>query len=335
MTPSISASFIPEMPFRSGHNRGSALWTVLQVKLCPLRMALFVWFLIALSPGISIKYIPYFTWCATPLLIPLMIRHIRQFKARLAFGPAALLVFVMTLTAIGMNLPMQCAAQAIKAFAILLLLYPFLASAPDYARLGMHTAGFAVILNAILMLLGKVGLTALAQDSGNGRWGTVLNPVGELAFLGLLAFGYGAYGSLHSSKRSWWYVAVCLSAVYNVMTDGSRTGALCLLVLSVYIAYVSVRRGADRARAMRRLACVVVVSICLLMVTPLMGAATGADSNSLVQDRVAKLFKTDSGGIEGSLQTADLARYEVLLMALNAIREHPFWGSGLNSTHIV
>src|SRR5579885_108453 len=303
------------------------------IKIDAVTVALFAWIVVALSSELNTFYVPYVDWLSLPFILVIASRNARRLRlpiCRPSLG-AIPLVGIMALTSMLNNMNVQGLLQATKLSFIFLILCPMIGGESKFVRVSMLSAGFATILNAVLMVFGRLGLLPTSAEYGAARWGTVLNLPGPLAFLGLLTFGYGAYGSLQSKRHKWWYFAVAVSSVYIVLADGSRTGALCLILLTVYVACVSLRSRTNRRTAFRRLLC---LTGAVLGVTIIAGGRSTLQTGSglPVNSRVTKLFEGNTGGIGDTIQDNDLARYGAMVLAINEIRMHPLWGHGLGST---
>lgn len=300
-----------------------------------VEIAVVVWVLLALSSKLNSVYLPYIDWLSTPILLAPIIRNAQVFRrpALPTFYSAGLLLVIMALTTLTNGLEVRHMLQAGKLFITLFFVYPVFASLPQYSRLAMRAAALATVINATLLVFGRLGIPGLAEPYGDGRWTTVLNHVGALAFLGLLTFGYGAYACLHSKDCLFWYGLVTLSSVYLVLSDGSRTGALCLALLSGYIACTALSRKPSARKAKIRLTFTLVSGACLYLVSAIGNSAD--PFASLLHGRVMKLGNGEGGGFEDRLRETDVARFEVILVALDRISTHPLWGAGLETTQVI
>lgn len=297
---------------------------------------LIFWLLLAMSAKVNSDYLPYVDWLTTPLLIPYALQN--RFLFRRLRIPASYFVLVMlavmALTALTSALDVTSMLQVAKLSIILVVLYSLFLSVPSAARMAMQVAGFGAVLNALCLVLGRAGVPGLVEPYGDGRWTTVLNHVGALAFLGLLAFGQAVYASLHGAKGLWWHVTVSASCVWLVICDGSRTGALSLLLIFFYIAATTIAASPSSSRARLRL--LVLVSVGLAVGTfASVASSNSEDSIGPLQGRVTRMFTDHQGGLQDTLQAADIARFEAMLAALNAISSHPLWGHGFQSTYVV
>lgn len=304
---------------------------------------IFVLVLVGSSANLSTVTLSYFAWIsfsiAAVLLIPFAFREFflsgrmaREHSAdalgrNSAISPAILLLLAIALPLL-YGAPVSAGLMGMaKLAAILFVAMPLLAARPYLAERAFQGLVAAVWINTALMAAGLAGCGAFASMMSAGRWGTALNWPGPLWRLALSVLFYAGY--LAIKKRSILALGLFVSSTILVFLDGARAGFLLAGLEGIALGLVlSWERG--------RLRSFLFVSVVILGagIVVLAGSSELADMSLPDQGALARIGKLvlslASGG--GGLQEADLARYQMLQDATQAIHDHPLLGTGFGST---
>jgi O-antigen ligase len=203
------------------------------------------------------------------------------------------------------------------------------------ARLAHHAfRGFiiAVAINFILLIGGYLGF-GTAEEMAANRWGTFLSWPGSLSRVAGSVWVYAAY--LVVKRRSPAALALLAASTFLVYVDGSRTVLLLLLLGALFVVVAlaveagQLRRGLLRAALVAAIGCGAVFLV-INYSGVLSGDTTVEDQGAIGRFRL--LINTfEATGVE-NLGSADVVRYQMLQDVLDAIRAHPIFGTGIETT---
>jgi hypothetical protein len=240
---------------------------------------------------------------------------------RATLAGAAVLVVTLAVFGTTATEPAYAFLQAAKLAVILAVAFPLLCSRPDLIVPAHIGFGVAIVLNALLVLLGMLGFEDLAFISAaEGRWGTLLNLPGSLSRLGLLLLVFAVYLLAHA-RHVLMAGSVYLASCLLVMVDGSRT-SVSLLVLGhiVALGIVIVER---RSRAL------IFLPLLALALWIAISAAISFSQEDMLPSALQRIATAMED--EASLANVDPVREFMNEQALRQAFQAPFMGSGLNT----
>lgn len=206
--------------------------------------------------------------------------------------------------------------QAASLAFYLLLVLPIFAYYTKFSRIiwGILVAGVA--FDALLLLLGLIGVPYTGMDTGNGRFRTILTPVGSLASNAAAVSALFALGAV--LKRSLWGVAGVAMCIFVINMDKSRTALIAFGVMCIYVFLIAqVMAGKGGAGLKRRLAYFGIVGgILAVMAVFVVGT-----------DRY-KIGLVPTSGLE----SVDFKRALGYKLAIDAVVKHPLFGNGFQTT---
>lgn len=240
---------------------------------------------------------------------------LRNFLVWLPAAGALVLSVVVVSTRSGQ--PIYDLAQGAKLAVVVGVGASLLVSQPRYSRVAFGALVAALSLNCVLLLCGLLGATSVAWEMAPGRWGTMLNPPGTLGRLGVAAWLYSGYVAVIA--RRWWGWGLLIMCWGLVFMDASRAQFMLAAGIGVLLVGLAwVESGGGRVR---RVALAAVV-------------LTATTISFLIGERPEIAAAMRSGTPDLSSLTFDLGRGEALLAGLQAIRAHPFLGTGIGTTRV-
>jgi len=302
--------------------------------LSHLRLAhliVWIWAFLLFEADLKVTLHPQIHWGITALAFCLLTPYLIRLRFRFGHfiqwhvvSMAGLLTASILVTGLPTENILYTSGQTIKMVIILLVVFPLLLAQPSLAKAGFLAAPLAVWANLGLLLLGIMISPVFASVmSSDDRWGTIFNYPGSLWRLGIMVFVFSAYALYW--RRGFYYWILFVASLILIYADGSRTGALMVLLASIYVGFLTFMERR------RRLITIMVWAASglggsLLVGMMLLGSESMA---SLLPQRVVDFYW---GLVFGGLESVDLERLQMLQVAWQNIVEHPFWGSGIGTT---
>ena len=290
-----------------------------------------MWTTVILAADLKVSVASYLHWIvsaaalllAAPYLFP--IPKAMRFPARL---PAVLFVGTICLPILyGANVGYSL-AEAAKVSVILLAAMPLFVARTQLARSAFVGFIIAVCLNAILLLGGLAGLGS-AEIMALDRWGTILNYDGSLWRVTISVWFFAAY--LVLVRRSLPYLALLIASTMGVYMDGARTGLFLLLLAGVFLVFVLSAEAGHLKQCLFICGAGLCVVAAGLAAMGIMSGQRGLEPEGVAQRLGQVADSYHEGGFDG-LQAADAIRFQMLSDVSEAIRSHPFLGTGILTT---
>jgi hypothetical protein len=307
------------------------------------RAVAFVLTLIFTSPNLAESTIPNIPWVAFALAVILLLpygfrefviprRSLRESPKSMfprlfpAIVPAILFLAAICIpTLYGADLT-PTLVGLIKLTAILLVGLPVLVARPRLALSAFYGLIAAFWINFALMLTGVFFGGPAASLMMRGRWGTLLNHPGFLWRLSISVWFFAGY--LAAKRHSLRNCAFFISISALVYLDGARTGLLFVLLGGLLLAFVL---AAERGHLRRLLITGVIGAVGLgIIAGGLLSRITLPEEGGLA--RVGELAISVSTIGAAGLGDVEPARFIMFFDVTRAIRDHPFFGTGMAST---
>lgn len=270
-------------------------------------------------------------WVLSVLAVILVLPYLSRVKWRVKFParkPVWLLIMAISIPVlygapIGYSLAVIC-----KLMAILLGGLAIFAGCSSLAHWAFRGFVIAVWLNTALLLGGFWGLGS-AEMMMKDRWGTILNYPGELWRVAITVWVYAAY--LLVKRRSLVALTLLASSTLLVYIDGTRTGIILLFAGALYLVFVL----AAEAGQLRRAVVVGATGLCIFVGVVAYSGVLSSEAGSEGRGAAGRLSELagsfEVSGVEG-LGAADVVRYQMWWDVQDAIRAHPVWGTGFETT---
>lgn len=192
---------------------------------------------------------------------------------------------------------------------------------------------FSVFVNALCIfanLFFNIGFLAHPTFLGD-RWLTIFNDPGYLSKLGLSVFVYSFY--LFLDKISIFRFLLLVSSIVLVIYDGSRTDLLAMILGSIFVFYLQIRR---KKKEVSR---IIMIILLVLVGSFVYKASTDYKSfTSKMTMRGGEVFLIVKAIFSRDVQSVakyDDARFSMIKNAFNVISEHPLVGAGMRSTGLL
>jgi hypothetical protein len=293
---------------------------------------IFAWFLVICSPDLRFG-LSYFHWVVSlfplSLLLPDVARRTAGLLTPLSIGS---IVLVVSIIASGFSRAEMSAAllPAAKLLIILLYVAPAFQNRPDYWRLALLAFSTATLVNLALLVAGFLGFRGVSEMMAIGRWGTVLSYPGSLSRLPVAPFLLSAYGVGTGERLRLADLLLLTASVVVVLLDGSRTGALVVVLGGLYVLTVAASKGyREFRRGALRLAAFGAASVTALL--GVFGAVGAEDTNAF--ERIAGVFEmVGAGGLAAAGEGE--VRHWMIWKAWDQVQDSPLFGTGLNSVTV-
>lgn len=132
--------------------------------------------------------------------------------------------------------------HALKLFLIFFVVYPSIRSFFTEKEI-ILALKINIIINFLLIILGKLGFDSFSQMTGLHRGSTILNYAGSLYKVALLSLPYLIWDIHKYNKRRVINMLILIISMYIILFDGSRTGIIgiaIIVILYIFIELVSV-----------------------------------------------------------------------------------------------
>jgi O-antigen ligase len=294
-------------------------------EICVGRVAM-IWSMVMLATDLR-SLIPYVQWAFTAavaaIAVPYLIRHWRRvtFPGRV---PAWLFVVAICIPVAYGAKVIYSFAEAVKLMVILIVALPLFLAHTNLALWAFRGFIANVWVNLALLAGGLLGMRS-GGEMLMGRWGTMLSWPGGLWRVSITVWVFAAY--LFVVKRSKLHLCLWLASTCLVYVDGTRTGILLLVAGVLYLIIILML---EPRRIKRSVAVTAAAAALLLAAAGYMVAANSTDQGGL--GRVSDLSSALQAGGLGGLQAADVVRYQMLQDVVDAIQEHPVFGTGIQTT---
>ena len=304
------------------------------------------WAALALSADLKVFVHPRIHWFTSVITLVPVFLSCRQTLGlgRIRFmAPVLLYCGAIVLTAFFSGQASYDLLQAAKVALIFVLSLPlmFNAQLSDAAFTGIKVA---TVLNAILLILGILGVEDVGRLMAVNRWGTILNMPGSLSRLGILPFAYAAYGLFRKGRLVWKNLVLLAASIFVAVMDGSRTAALGLLLGTTFVAAISFwKRGAKAT--WRMLAMVMPLLALAVLFAPgehrvaqlgqvFIGNSTSpeASNGGATTNGVSSEISNGGATRSSALEAIDDTRWGMIQTALAAVLNHPIVGTGMGTT---
>ena len=313
------------------------------------RAVVFVLTLVLTSPYLAVSMIPNIPWIALAfasiLLLPYIFREfliprpsteelvarmsLKGFPARV---PSRLFIFSIFVPALYGAAVVPTLIALGKLSLILLVGLPMLAARARLAQSVFYGLLGAVWINFALLLYGVLTGGPMAGMMMLGRWGTMLNQPGALWRLAISVWFFAGY--LTITRRS---AATCLLLLVStalIFLDGARTGIFLLLLECLLLVLVlAVERGRIRLVMFALPAGAIAYAMIVSLSGGLSEVAVWAKLGGLA--RVGELLTNVQALGIGGLAESDESRTRMFQDVVHAISNHPFFGSGMESTQSI
>lgn len=288
-----------------------------------LRLLIFVWTLIATSTNIKVAFIPYLDWGLSVIVLFCLLQYS---KPKLSIIH---LIFLASIIGAGiLSESLLLGTVWVTKFTIIFLTTSCLITAPWPPIEAFYAFLAAVVVNAALVVLGKMGIESLSfVVSSYGRMATILNYPGSLWKVGVSCIFYFSYLACIYRKRriSYGFMAlVCMGLIY---VDGSRTGMIIIAFMPIAICLAAFK---DHLYWITYSGIIVLVS--LFVVLPTLRWSELIEAENPIA-RWGKLF-TGSDSFLDKIQDLAPDRYEMNVRSMELIKEHPLFGNGLQAAAI-
>jgi O-antigen ligase len=295
------------------------------------RIAIAAWTVLLMSASLTVV-IEYLHWFATAALLPLLVYTSRRSQKdfhipRTLLIAAAVLVLSMFSVSLTSDNIIHDTGQSAKVACILLVVLPMVVKTRARRDALWAGAEAAVYLNVLLIVGGLTVSPVLFGLQSFARFGTYTTPPGSLWQVG--AIGLAAAGLLEPQGRSSIRVRRAVCAVFSIVfiaLDGSRTGFLALTFATLLYTPRFLRWLLQSP--LRALLIAVPLAILAAFLWPSLDEFF---SNYGVVRRLQH-SADDAVGDSVSAAALDGTRTAMYLTVIDAIRDHPIVGTGLNST---
>jgi len=296
-----------------------------------LKFIIWFWALIIIFADLKVTVHPYMHWIVSIflffLILPLFFK-LRFYLGNLLIFASSIFIFSILLVAFNSSNPLYDIEQAIKLIIIIIGGGALFSSRQFPLSSVLKAFISAVYINVILLIGGVVVSPFFASEMATGRWGTILNYPGSLWRVGISVFILAAYGAFLFRFRNLHYDILLLASLALIYFDGSRTGMLLLIIAIVFLVFLLLIERQVKIKTFV-VGSVIVMVFLLLMLFPL---KTISDSLKVTgAERFLSVVYTLKGQSQG-FESVDMARIKMLETGINALKEHPFVGTGVGTT---
>ena len=292
----------------------------------------FAWALLTLAVDLKVALFLRIHWVATAIALVLLYPYLSRVRWWVKFPartPVVVFLLAVLIPALYGTEPVTSLGATAKLALILVAGTSLFVARRSLAHSAFQALPIIVYVNLALVVGGLLGLDS-AGIMATGRWGTLVNYPGSLWRVAISVWIFAAYFVI--KKHSIAHLALLAASTLLVFMDGSRTGLLLILLGCVFLVYLLAAETVNLKRGLYIAAAGVAVLALIMSYSGFFSFQGGSQEEGGVGRMREMATNLEEGGVEAGLAESDIVRYQMLADAVIAIREHPIWGTGTETT---